>query len=62
MNVLFAYFDPTAGSLLLQALVGGFGGIVVVGRYIWTRFIGHESSHVVISTTELNIHQQFRSP
>ncbi|HEV3304027.1 MAG TPA: hypothetical protein VG055_30530 [Planctomycetaceae bacterium] len=35
MSPLLAYFDPSAGSLLLQALVGGFGGLVVVGRYLW---------------------------
>lgn len=39
MNTLLAYFDPSAGSLLLQALVGGFGGVVVLGRYVWTQFI-----------------------
>ncbi|MCX7411455.1 MAG: hypothetical protein DWH84_04955 [Planctomycetota bacterium] len=32
---VLAYFDPSAGSLLLQALVGGFGGLVVLGRYTW---------------------------
>ncbi len=42
MNVMLAYFDPSAGSLLLQALVGGFGGIMVVGRYLWMQLRGHE--------------------
>jgi len=37
MSPLFAYFDPSAGSLLLQAIVGGFGGIVIVGRFIWSQ-------------------------
>jgi hypothetical protein len=37
LNVVLAYFDPTAGSLLMQALVGGFGGLVVLGRYTWMR-------------------------
>jgi hypothetical protein len=40
MNPLLAYFDPSAGSLLLQALVGGFGGLVVVGRFLWMQFFG----------------------
>lgn len=35
MNALLAYFDPGAGSLLLQALVGGVSGLVVVARYAW---------------------------
>lgn len=39
INPLLAYFDPSAGSLLLQALVGGFGGVVVLGRYLWMQFI-----------------------
>ena len=43
MNLLIAYFDPSAGSLLLQALVGGFGGIVVVARYLWTQYLGKPS-------------------
>jgi hypothetical protein len=40
MNSVLAYFDPSAGSLLLQALVGGFGGIAVFGRYLWIQFLG----------------------
>jgi hypothetical protein len=40
MSLLLAYFDPSAGSLLLQAMVGGFGGLIVVGRYLWTQFLG----------------------
>lgn len=43
MNTLLAYFDPSAGSLLLQALVGGFGGIVVLGRYLWIQLTCHQS-------------------
>jgi hypothetical protein len=42
MSPLLAYFDPSAGSLLLQALVGGFGGLLVVGRYLWMQFIGNK--------------------
>jgi hypothetical protein len=40
MSPLLAYFDPSAGSLLLQALVGGIGGLVVVGRFLWMQFFG----------------------
>jgi hypothetical protein len=42
MNPLLAYFDPSAGSLLLQALVGGFGGLVVLGRYLWLQLFGNK--------------------
>ena len=41
MNLILAYFDPSAGSLLLQAVVGGFGGFVVVGRYLWIQLLGN---------------------
>ncbi len=39
MNLIFAYLDPGSGSLILQALVGGFSGIVVLGRYLWTQYM-----------------------
>lgn len=52
MNLPFAYFDPSAGSLLLQALVGGFGGIVVVGRYLWTQYLGHGASQPALTSSQ----------
>ena len=52
MNLLFAYFDPSAGSLLLQALVGGFGGIAVVGRYLWIQFLGQRVTPTVMSNSQ----------
>lgn len=36
MGLMLAYFDPGAGSLLMQALLGGMGGLVVLGRYLLT--------------------------
>jgi len=32
---LWAYFDPGSGSLVLQALVGGVAGCMVMVRYLW---------------------------
>ena len=62
MNFMLAYFDPTAGSLLLQALVGGFGGIMVVGRYLWMQLRSNEQTPAVLSQSqELPIPTQFRS-
>jgi hypothetical protein len=62
MNLMFAYFDPSAGSLLLQALVGGFGGIMVVGRYLWMQLRGHGQTQAVLSQSqEIQIPTQFRS-
>ncbi|HVW02925.1 MAG TPA: hypothetical protein VHB77_21375 [Planctomycetaceae bacterium] len=34
MEPLFAYFDPGAGSVLLQALVGGGAGLFVFAKYL----------------------------
>ncbi len=62
MNFMLAYFDPTAGSLLLQALVGGFGGIMVVGRYLWMQLRGHEQVQAVLSQSqEIPISTHFHS-
>ena len=61
MTVLLAYFDPSAGSLLLQALVGGFGGIVVVGRYLWMQLTASKSTRVLMShSQEMMIPAEFR--
>ncbi|HVW02111.1 MAG TPA: hypothetical protein VHB77_17300 [Planctomycetaceae bacterium] len=35
MLPVFAYFDPGAGSVVLQALVGGSAGLWVAVRYWW---------------------------
>ena len=34
---MFAYLDPGAGSMILQALAGGVAGLVVFGRLYWGR-------------------------
>lgn len=39
MSFLIAYFDPSAGSLVLQAVVGGFGGIMVACRYLLKQYL-----------------------
>jgi|GEM_PF-952347 hypothetical protein len=41
ISSLFAYFDPSAGSLIVQAAAGGLGGIIVVLRYFWKQYFGH---------------------
>jgi len=61
MNYLLGYFDPSAGSLVLQALVGGFGGIVVVGRYLWMQLRGTESTQAMLSQPqEMAVPTQYR--
>lgn len=34
----YAYLDPGAGSLLLQLLIGGIGGLIVTAKLFWRRF------------------------
>lgn len=42
--MLFAYLDPGSGSLLLQALVGGSAGVMVLARYVWQTYVTRQSS------------------
>ena len=32
-----AYLDPGTGSMILQALIGGVAGALVVGRLYWSK-------------------------
>ena len=34
-SCLLSYLDPGAGSLLMQALVGGAAGLLVAFRHFW---------------------------
>ena len=36
-----AYIDPSAGSLLLQLLLGGIAGVLVAVRLYWKRLTGY---------------------
>lgn len=33
----YAYLDPGTGAFLIQALLGGVAGVMVVGRIYWSR-------------------------
>ena len=35
----FAYLDPGSGSMLLQLILGGFAGLVVVLNLYWQSFL-----------------------
>jgi hypothetical protein len=37
MRFVLGYLDAGSGSLLLQALAGGFAGVAVVGKLYWRR-------------------------
>lgn len=36
----FAYLDPATGSMVLQLVLGGVAGAVVVLRLFWTKILG----------------------
>ena len=36
----YAYIDPSAGSLLLQLILGGLAGVLVALRLSWRRLTG----------------------
>jgi hypothetical protein len=40
----WAYLDPGTGSMLLQLLLGGIAGAIVVGKLYWHRFRGFVAS------------------
>ena len=40
MSLLFGYFDPGTGSLLLQLILGGTAGFLVFAKYVWERMPG----------------------
>jgi hypothetical protein len=37
MSIIFAYIDPTSGSLLAQIVLGGAAGVMVVIRLLGAR-------------------------
>jgi hypothetical protein len=38
--VVFAYIDPSTGGMLMQLLLGGTAGVLVIGRLFWSRIRG----------------------
>ena len=44
-ELITAYIDPGAGSLLTQLLVGGMAGILVIVKLNWRRLTGLLSRH-----------------
>jgi hypothetical protein len=41
---VFAYLDAGTGSMILQALMGGFAGLVVLSRVVWQSFFSRSAS------------------
>ena len=42
----WAYLDPGTGSMMLQLLLGGVAGAMVVGKLYWHRFRGFVTSRL----------------
>jgi hypothetical protein len=38
--MIFGYLDPGSGSVILQAIVGGFAAVAVTGKLWWRRVTG----------------------
>lgn len=49
---LLAYLDPGAGSLLLQALVGGGAGLMVLFRHFWRTWRLHRTGRPIVVREE----------
>jgi hypothetical protein len=39
-NSAWAYLDPGTGSMVLQLLLGGVAGAIVILKLYWRRFVG----------------------
>src|SRR5260370_22516100 len=56
VDAVLAYFDPGAGSLLVQALVGGAAGLLVFAKYLWesrrSLFARRQFSHESVKAPE----------
>ena len=44
-NSALAYLDPGTGSMVLQLLLGGIAGAVVILKLYWRRFVGLFRGH-----------------
>jgi len=40
---VFAYLDAGTGSMILQALMGGFAGLMVLSRVAWQAFVSRSA-------------------
>jgi len=40
VRMIFGYLDPGSGSVILQAIVGGFAAVAVTAKLWWRRVTG----------------------
>lgn len=41
---VFAYLDAGTGSMILQAIMGGFAGLMVLSRVAWQSFVNRSAN------------------
>jgi hypothetical protein len=46
MTVLLAYLDAGTGSILLQALMGGFAGLMVLSKLAWKSLLNRRAKEI----------------
>ena len=49
----WAYLDPGTGSMMLQVLLGGIAGAMVVGKLYWYRFREFVTSRFLAKPSEV---------
>jgi hypothetical protein len=55
MTVVLAYLDPGTGSIILQSIVAGFFGALVVLKIYWTKitsFFRRDKGNTSVSVAE----------
>lgn len=60
MNIVLAYLDPGTGSIILQSLVAGFFGALVLLKIYWgkiTGFFRRDKNDPSVSAAESDDHQ-----
>ncbi len=60
MNIVLAYLDPGTGSIILQSLVAGFFGALLVLKIYWGKIKGFfrgNKSDPSVSSAETDNHQ-----
>jgi hypothetical protein len=52
-GMAYAYLDPGLGSILVQMLIGGIAGVIMVLKLYWAKVKGFFSSNGVADTNDL---------
>jgi hypothetical protein len=55
-----AYIDPGAGSMLVQLILGGTAGLLLVGRLFWVGLKGSVTKPFTRNREQLELAQQWK--